>query len=417
MKSKSIAFGIFFLSIFLFTQTESFSQSVWSTNFINNIGGNYLRKVKFLNSNIGYSGGGNGTFVKTTNGGDNWAILNTGSSGFISSLFFINQYTGWVGSTIPEMKKTTDGGATWSGVSIPTTDYVADIWFVNSMIGYASAHSGQILKTTNGGSNWINIAPSSQAWGEVQFIDEDNGWVLSDYDLYKTCDGGNSWSSILHNTSNHLGYFQDYYFLNQSTGWVTVPNGIAKTTNGGDNWAILNIPLPIPMSVVFLNQNLGWCTGYDNTKGIICRTIDGGMNWVVQKTENGNKFYDLSFINQNQGWACGNAIISSTVNGSGGMTSVLQTSSLLTEKYSLKQNYPNPFNPTTNISFDVTNSTFVSLKVFDMTGREVKTLVNENVSAGNYEINFNASELNSGVYFYTLKTNEFTETKKMMLVK
>lgn len=94
----------------------------------------------------------------------------------------------------------------------------------------------------------------------------------------------------------------------------------------------------------------------------------------------------------------------------------LGESSLIAD-YKLSQNYPNPFNPTTKINFDLKNSAFASLKVFDITGREVRTLVNEKLSAGSYSYDFNASELPSGVYFYQLKTDGFIETKKMILLK
>lgn len=87
-------------------------------------------------------------------------------------------------------------------------------------------------------------------------------------------------------------------------------------------------------------------------------------------------------------------------------------------EYSLYQNYPNPFNPSTIIKFGLPEQTIVELTVFDILGRRVKTLVNNEVKQpGHYEIHFNASDLASGIYFYQLQTNKFTSTKKMMLVK
>jgi hypothetical protein len=85
--------------------------------------------------------------------------------------------------------------------------------------------------------------------------------------------------------------------------------------------------------------------------------------------------------------------------------------------YSLSQNYPNPFNPVTRISFDLPKQGFVNLKVYDILGKEVKTLVNEVRGAGSYSVDFNASEFSTGVYFYRLEANGFTDTKKMMLIK
>lgn len=85
--------------------------------------------------------------------------------------------------------------------------------------------------------------------------------------------------------------------------------------------------------------------------------------------------------------------------------------------YLLSQNYPNPFNPTTVISYQLPESSLVQLNVFDLTGRKVATLVNEQKAAGSYSVNFNAGTLSSGVYFYTIKAGNFTQTKKMLLVK
>ncbi len=87
------------------------------------------------------------------------------------------------------------------------------------------------------------------------------------------------------------------------------------------------------------------------------------------------------------------------------------------DKYSLEQNYPNPFNPVTRINFDIPKQGLVTMKVFDVLGREVKTLVNEVKAPGVYSVDFNGTELSSGVYFYRLESNGFTDIKKMLLIK
>jgi hypothetical protein len=85
--------------------------------------------------------------------------------------------------------------------------------------------------------------------------------------------------------------------------------------------------------------------------------------------------------------------------------------------FELEQNYPNPFNPTTNIRFSVAEDGFVSLKVFDVLGREVKNLLNQEVAAGRYDISFDASDLTSGTYIYQLSADNRIESKKMLLMK
>ena len=160
------------------------------------------------------------------------------------------------------------------------------------------------------------------------------------------------------------------------------------------------------------------------------------------KTENGQGFTKISDFTEDFSY---DANITSTIDGkklgaltwwSGGLdgwdsqaefqkvkdyysklTSVEKADNTLPSAYSLSQNYPNPFNPTTVISFSVPKAGNVLLKVYNSLGQEVATLVNEYKDAANYKVNFDASRLSSGVYFYTLKVNNFTESKKMMLIK
>ena len=86
-------------------------------------------------------------------------------------------------------------------------------------------------------------------------------------------------------------------------------------------------------------------------------------------------------------------------------------------KYDLAQNYPNPFNPVTNLEFGISNLRFVTLKVYDMLGKEVSTLVNEKQSPGTYQVEFDAGSLTSGIYFYRLTSGDFTDTRRMMMIK
>jgi hypothetical protein len=99
------------------------------------------------------------------------------------------------------------------------------------------------------------------------------------------------------------------------------------------------------------------------------------------------------------------------------VTGVTPTGNTVADKFELKQNYPNPFNPTTNISFNIPKNSFVTLKVFDIMGREVAKLVSGNMERGNYSVQFDAKKLSSGVYFYKLEADNFTEVKKMSLIK
>jgi len=111
---------------------------------------------------------------------------------------------------------------------------------------------------------------------------------------------------------------------------------------------------------------------------------------------------------------------------SGHLVNVVSLSNEIPTGFKLEQNYPNPFNPSTKIRFylpstlsfpNVSIGNPVKLTIYDITGREIQTLVNKNLSAGTYEVTFDASALNSGIYFYRLSTNNFSETKRMLMLK
>jgi hypothetical protein len=99
------------------------------------------------------------------------------------------------------------------------------------------------------------------------------------------------------------------------------------------------------------------------------------------------------------------------------MTGVKTSANRTPVTYFLSQNYPNPFNPSTTISYQLPAAGKVTLKVFDILGREITTLVNEDKTAGNYKVNFNGSRLGSGIYFYQLRSGSFIQTKKLVLLK
>jgi hypothetical protein len=98
-------------------------------------------------------------------------------------------------------------------------------------------------------------------------------------------------------------------------------------------------------------------------------------------------------------------------------TGIAQNPNEIPNEFSLSQNYPNPFNPTTNLGFGISKLEFVSLKVYDISGKEVMTLVNEMKSPGRYQVAFDGSNLASGVYFYKITAGSFSAVKRMLLIK
>ncbi len=122
------------------------------------------------------------------------------------------------------------------------------------------------------------------------------------------------------------------------------------------------------------------------------------------------------FIDLNVGWTVGYyGSILKTI--SGGITSISIRNPEIPASFSLSQNYPNPFNSMTNIKMNILNAGVAKLTVFDLLGRKVADIVNEYLQPGTYQVQFDASDLTSGIYFYQLKTDNFTETKKLLFIK
>lgn len=190
---------------------------------------------------------------------------------------------------------------------------------------------------------------------------------------------------------------------------LTAPNGQARTvitSNGGSNNNVLTIFYDAASTNLSSTEFLPpWSNSIQPSQafGNFGNSQARG-NWTIKVAD-----VATGTVHTFLGW--GIRLNGATTVG------VQQLSSEIPAKYDLSQNYPNPFNPATNIKFALPKSGFVTLKVYDIVGREVATLVNEQLSAGTYEHNFNASAFTSGVYFYKLEAGDFSEIKKMMLVK
>jgi len=399
-----------------------------------------LYNIHFLNSQTGYIAGSTGTIFKTTNGGTNWVLQTTPITLEVKYVTFLDANTGFAScgddspSHIGAILKTTNGGTNWvTKFSSNRIYFEKGIHFVNSNTGFASGWAyhkdSAVYKTTNGGENWFS-ANVLNVYGldNLSFIDANTGWGVGDAGssgvcVIKTTNGGANWA-IIYNTTNAI-QLMSFQFVDANTGWIvgistSNQSLIQKTTNGGLNWVdqVNQHPSNWELyNIQMLNENTGWIIG---DIGQIVKTTNGGVNWRAQNSIS-LPLWGIDFISSDTGWVVGyNGLILKTVNG-GGPVSVQNISTEVPSAYSLKQNYPNPFNPATKIKFDVASvkqaSLLVTLKVYDVSGREVKTLVNESLQPGTYETTFDGSKLNSGVYFYKLTSGDFTETKRMLLIK
>jgi photosystem II stability/assembly factor-like uncharacterized protein len=331
-----------------------------------------------VDSNIVYAVGFFRTFIKTTNGGVSWFTLDSGGAGTGSYMcvYFINKNTGWIGNwESPDfgVKKTTDGGATLTLYSY--LDFPKDLFFKDSLNGIGVQNMGLIHKTTNGGINWqINQLAGSGDFYRVSFIDNYTGYTSSTRAVYKTTNFGVSWDSV---------------------GRITP----------------LNIDVT---SIEFCNDNTGWA----GTQHQMYKTINGGKDWVIQNSTLIGVVYSIWSFNDRLVWGCGNGgRIWHTTNGGDTIVNINKITSNVPSGFSLYQNYPNPFNNSTVIKFDIRDIGKYSLVIYDVLGRKQEELFNEYLTAGSYNVTFNADGLSSGVYFYRLYSDKTFITKKFLIIK
>ncbi len=388
---------------------------------------NLINDIHFLDSLNGYviteRSGGSAYILHTTDGGSNWQIQFS-ENYLLTSIDFADALTGYVVGSIPPgfVLKTTNGGSNWFTVATSTFYPIRDVEFVNADNGWLCSDDlfggGGVFRTTDGGNSWQRLTEPG-TFSKLFFLNRDTGWVLTGERLFRTFNGGLNW---LQNGVFDVG-MKDVSFLNVDSGWVirNSDNGIYRTTNGGQIWLREGDPFPF-------NSGLGEIQMLSGTKGWIPNAVRGmfAMNeqgvWGRQAIPGNNNYFRVSFVDSVSGYA-GGVRFSRTDDGGGIITSNNQQLLDIPESYRLHQNYPNPFNPTTKISFELAKAGNAELSVFDIRGVKVKTLINKLMSAGTHVVDFNASNLPSGVYFYSLHVDGKPQSgrqigvKRMTLVK
>jgi len=403
-----------------------------------------INDIQFINQNTGWAVVKQSnyiyTLIRTTNQGTNWNVIYSDSS----KVWFIHFFNDTLGYSLGYVygthliSKTTNKGYNWNIIQQSGSYVFTKFYFLNPDTGWvAGVLSGLpdqncILKTSNGMQNLdlIYITPGSGVSNNLKFFYSQSsgqyiGYNLNDGFLERTTNSGYNWQQI----NIGVGTTYGFSFINKDTGWINIDfdySKIYKTLNGGQNWILQYYDSNNNrLSQVFaINSRYIWCgTSYWNNRIFV--STDGGSNWGFQYSQihSPSQIYLFDSL---LGFAWNPSQIERTINGGGPITSIEKTNSIVSSNYLLKQNFPNPFNSETNIEFSIPSKSIISLKVYDILGREVITLLKfEELSSGEYryKLNFGRQILPSGVYYYRLNAygkttkTEFSSTKKLIYNK
>jgi hypothetical protein len=363
-----------------------------------------------------FSGGG---ISFSTDNGDTWIPCNSGLSDLeITAMSMVGSYI-FAGASW-NTYYSGNNGITWAQLNSPSSSGMNSI--ISKGSNFFGVGGGDVYISTNNGSDWTSISAglpqyynsktkshyhysvsSLTAIDSILFAGTIGGGV------YISTNNGSHWD-----TTNSRPACSSVYSLatRNSNIYAGAINGVFRSTNNGANWTSIGLTTVAINGLVIVGQNIFAAT----TGGIFLSSNDGGT-WIE---------IDQGLINKNVNTlAIGGAYLYTGTMGSGVWRRPL--SEVITEvengikqfpsRFVLEQNYPNPFNPSTSISFSLPSKSFVSLKVFDIMGREIATIVSEEMSSGSYTRQWNAANMSSGIYFYRLQSGSFIETKKLILLR
>lgn len=399
-----------------------------------------------------------------------WTEQNSGLNTPFYSVSAADDHNVWACGASRTIVRTINGGTNWQsvgGVPIPGSLDLYNIFGIDSLTALvtgSSANATFVYRTTNGGANWIQVFTQNGGFIDAIWMGNSQaGFMYGDpvggrWSLWGTIDGGITWDSVqfrLSQAGNEAGWNNAFFFdpISQAVWFGTNNTRIYRSTNlifwstqvttGQANSSALCFSTPTNGMTggteILLTTNSGatWNStasalpGTGNVTGItgilsswwvvrlapqIYATFNDGANWTSQYTAPSGNYTHITksrtgtptlyAVRDNGGISKATDVVG-----------VKHYSNDIPEQYDLRQNYPNPFNPKTVIKYYIPVNNYVRLTVYDMIGKEIATLVNEIKTAGIHEVEWDGSNYSSGIYFYSIKTDNFTETRKMDLVK
>jgi len=420
-----------------------------------------FKNVSYNHNQETFFSGNGGRVLKMPDCGKELISLTGNNKNFYNSFTAENGHIYCTGDSGIILRKKT-GSPEWEKIFISKDIILKSIAFSDPFTGFVCSNKGRIFRTSDGGDSWIEFSPGikSLSVNKIFFKDKYNGFITGGIEnsgkgiIYSTADGGVNWKINFLNTGE--GIFNDIYFTDHMTGFAVGGNGsLASTFDGGKYWSLKSL-IPYDFhSINFNRSGTGIITGEN---GVIYRTSDCGKSWqfispVQYKNLNSVLFKDSLnviaagddgvIIHSSDGgvtWQKMNSVTNNnllSVNSDGKgiyafgengtviysledkklIPVVAENINLDVKKILSLTSYPNPFNPETRISILIPERGFINLKIYDILGREVKSLMNEIRQAGIYHVRFNSNDLPGGIYFCRLEFDNTVRINRLILLK
>jgi len=406
---------------------------------------NDLHDVFFIDQNKGWAVGLDSTILRTIDGGLNWerGLTNGANNYMFNSVYFIDDMHGWVVGIYNSIFLTSDGGKNWQQIESGISGSWNDVYFIDQNNGWVVGAGGIVIRTVDGGHSLFrqHTCVSTNSLYSVFFSDTLNGWCMGEAGtIINTSNGGFSYEPGTFRKNGVTLPINDYE-VTESTIEVDV-SGVIR-----EGYILTGLEVYIDTilhsSVSDLEISL---THNDITETLVYHVTDDGENflWTTFKDDaeimitdgtapfsgDHKPYQSLSVFNgtgPNGDWTLS---IYDSENGHTGTLhawglkplfektiSIRESAVAHNNPVQLNQNIPNPFDRTTQISWKSDVSGHVVLKVYNLNGQEIKTLVNKHMPSGEYSVEFDGSSLRTGVYYCQLTIGKYSQTKKMVLMK
>lgn len=366
--------------------------------------------------------GDRGFILKTEDDGNTWEKQESHVTSTLNAVQFFDSFHGIIGGNDSRILKTSDGGEHWDTITTNVSGHFRDLYFVDILHGWATLN-GDIFESKDGGLTWKFKASAAVDLVHMVFTDSLHGWALGNCplgqgyyaELLMTKDGGSSWDSVMLSslTSNSISFSDTLH------GWICGINGvILTTTDGGSTWSRFVYNQYCDFNAVhFTDSNNGWVVGnnwvsyYQNYEGVALHTEDGGLSWTRIDAGIGVILTSVFFGDKDYGYAAGR---DGSILRWGG-TNVVGNPRLHEPVASMNvRAAPNPCKEQTVVRYFLAIPSSVSLKVFDVVGKEVIALKAVESSGGDHQFIVNTDKLLPGIYFCKLTDCNHTKTIKII---